>query len=111
MMLCHFVQDDCLAAGGDADAYIVQQINTTMRQWPDPYAKSAYTRRVRPVFGPFTNNVRTEWGEGVAQKTIVLTGCVSGTVTTWGGGPKNPKIFADVICERPLGWIGMMDKD
>ena len=43
MMLCHFVQDDCLAAGGDADAYIVRQINTIVRQWPDPYAKSAYT--------------------------------------------------------------------
>ena len=33
------------------------------------------------------------------EQTIVLTGCVSGTVTR--GGPKIP-FFADVIYERPL---------
>ena len=52
----------------------VQHYHETMA---GPVRKECVHRRVRPVFEPFTNNVRTEWGVGVAQKTIVLMGCVS----------------------------------
>ena len=51
-------------------------------------------------WGLVTYDVRTE-GEGVAQKqTIVLIGCVSGTVTR-GRGFKKYQIFVDVIREQP----------
>ena len=46
----------------------------------------------RPTEGPFTYDVRTGRGEGVAENvTTVLIGCNDGTVTR-GRGPKVPNL-------------------
>ena len=46
--------------------------------------------------------------EGVGQNmTKVLIGCLNGTVTRGGGGPKNPKILRTSFKYRPL-WAGQL---
>ena len=54
---------------------------------------------------PITYDIHTEGDGGeLAKRDDLLIGCVIGTVAR-GNGSKYPKIFADVICERPNALI------